>query len=453
MGRVTVGLGASLALCWPALWNGYPLLSNDCITYLYAGWPTIQLLLGQPAVSRVYLRSGIYSAVIFFLHWQVTPWPVIGMAAVLTAWTVWLVVRSLGLRRPLRVYTLLAFGLALLTTASWCISDLLPDSLGAVLYLCLFLLVFARETLRRWEVVAAGVVAGWTATTHPTYLPIAAGLCGLLAVLRVARWGPMLGRGRWLLQAALILLVALAAEVGVNDRIYGRPSVTDPHPPYLMARILADGPSHTYLYVHCGQLHWVVCDAMPRLPWWEGDFLWAPDGIYQRATPQQREQLSAEETPLILGTLRAYPLEQARASWHNFYEQLITFGIPDASPDTPWMEARLDGILPGSRERFLRSRPREQAVHRPIFRGVQEIVTALAAVVVLGLLPWVGRRGAEPLRSRLLGLAAVVVFVVFANAFVTGVLSGVYERYQGRVVWLVPLLAGLLVSAWWQRER
>jgi hypothetical protein len=117
------------------------------------------------------------------------------------------------------------------------------------------------------------------------------------------------------------------------------------------------------------------------------------------------------------------------------------------------MEARLDGILPGSRERFLRSRPREQAVHRPIFRGVQEIVTALAAVVVLGLLPWVGRRGAEPLRSRLLGLAAVVVFVVFANAFVTGVLSGVYERYQGRVVWLVPLLAGLLVSAWWQRER
>jgi hypothetical protein len=37
---------------------------------------------------------------------------------------------------------------------------------------------------------------------------------------------------------------------------------------------------------------------------------------------------------------------------------------------------------------------------------------------------------------------------VIMNAFVTGVLSGVEPRYQSRVIWLLPLLAGLLILDW-----
>jgi hypothetical protein len=46
--------------------------------------------------------------------------------------------------------------------------------------------------------------------------------------------------------------------------------------------------------------------------------------------------------------------------------------------------------------------------------------------------------------ARLIGLSAVVIFVVIANAFVTGVFSNVEVRYQSRVIWLMPLLAILL---------
>jgi hypothetical protein len=46
-------------------------------------------------------------------------------------------------------------------------------------------------------------------------------------------------------------------------------------------------------------------------------------------------------------------------------------------------------------------------------------------------------------RTWLLGLVAIVVPTLFANAFLTAVLSSSDSRYQARVIWLVPLLAAL----------
>jgi hypothetical protein len=38
--------------------------------------------------------------------------------------------------------------------------------------------------------------------------------------------------------------------------------------------------------------------------------------------------------------------------------------------------------------------------------------------------------------------------MVVANAFVSGVLSGLNHRYQCRVIWLIPLLAGIFLLDW-----
>ena len=38
--------------------------------------------------------------------------------------------------------------------------------------------------------------------------------------------------------------------------------------------------------------------------------------------------------------------------------------------------------------------------------------------------------------------------MVIANGFVTGILSMVEDRFQSRVIWLLPLLAGVFVLEW-----
>jgi hypothetical protein len=42
---------------------------------------------------------------------------------------------------------------------------------------------------------------------------------------------------------------------------------------------------------------------------------------------------------------------------------------------------------------------------------------------------------------------------MIANAFVTGVFSTVDDRYQARVVWLMPMLAILFALQWIESRR
>jgi hypothetical protein len=70
------------------------------------------------------------------------------------------------------------------------------------------------------------------------------------------------------------------------------------------------------------------------------------------------------------------------------------------------------------------------------------VLTSLPVMVIFGILLW--RRWTYGLA----GLVLVIIPTVLANAFVTGVLSTVEDRYQSRVVWLIPFLAVTLIFAW-----
>ena len=72
------------------------------------------------------------------------------------------------------------------------------------------------------------------------------------------------------------------------------------------------------------------------------------------------------------------------------------------------------------------------------------IVTVLAVsaayLTIAALLP-----AGRPMNDvHLRRFAIVVIIGVLVNAFVCGALSDPYERYQARVVWLVPFVDGLI---------
>ena len=49
--------------------------------------------------------------------------------------------------------------------------------------------------------------------------------------------------------------------------------------------------------------------------------------------------------------------------------------------------------------------------------------------------------------SRVTAASAILILVVVINAGVCGVLSGAFSRYQARIVWLIPMAAGLIACA------
>jgi hypothetical protein len=437
-------------LCWPAIFNGYPLLYPDSLGYLATGHGVTMKLRGLVTPESYYVsaRSEIYEAAIFLLHVRGPLWPIVFVQAVLMAWVIWLVVRSLS-QRSVATYLVLMAVLSSLTSVGWYASFIMPDILGPVLYLSLYLLVFAPESLRPWECAALSMAAWLSLAAHATHLLVGVALGMVLMGMWLARWTPIRLRGERLLWVAGLVFLATASQMAVHQRLYGRPSLTGDRPAFLMARLLGDGPARLYLQQHCYTLDWAICKHVDHLPTTDEGFLWTSHGIWDAATDEERTRFRREEMPLLLATLRSYPRQQIARSLANFLELLTTVGPWDFFDAGAFPSAGLDYALPGLSAEYPHTRQSHNSMPQVFCRAVQRVVLPASALVALALLPWTCRSG----HRRLMALAGVVFFVVLANAFLAGVLSGVYARYQDRVAWLVVLLAGLMVDAWRPHRR
>lgn len=439
--RVSTSLLALLTLpllVWPALINRYPLLFPDTLDYIAEGRPILHALF-HAHHGFGGMRSAIYSLGILPFHLNRTSWPILALHASIVAYTVYLTVRSIRARNALTSTLLILAALSILTGLSWYISQLMPDILGGPLYLAIYLLAFARPTLSRVEQGIVIAIAIFCATSHSTHLLIAILLCALLAAIKLAFRSTNLR----LSAATLTIAAAVFLQLSINARLFGAPSLSgDNRPPYLAARLVADGPGRLFLQQHCAQLNWVLCRNVAHLPTNADVIIWANDGIWRSATPAEQIELRREELPLALATLRAYPRQQLAVSASNAWRQLTGFGLDDFG-NNAYMESNLDTVLPNARAAYDRTLQVHDATPKHLFTIVQNSMVLASLLAIFALLPQSIRRR----NSRLLGLTTILFAAVILNAIVTGVLSAVDPRYQARVVWLIPFLASLLLLA------
>ncbi|MGA2807433.1 MAG: hypothetical protein ABSE87_04815 [Terracidiphilus sp.] len=434
-------LAGALMLAWPAFFNGFPLLYPDSMTYMDDGRIVARAVFLHHLSQYYGVRSLFYGLGILPLHWNINPWPVVALQCLLVAWVVYLVVRSISPRRTVARYLIVVALLSLLTSAGWYAAFIMPDILGPVLYLSIYLLVFAPKTLSRVERLALYPIAWWCVTAHATHLLLAAALCGLLAAFAAAFERRLfLCRLKAIGQVAAMIALAAAAQMALNGYLYGKPSLNGERPPYLTARILADGPGRWYLEKHCPQLHWATCAEL-HIPLTDADgFLWAPGGPYDSGTENDKRRIENEEMPFVLATVRAYPGQQFSRSAANFEGQLMAFGLYGFDPN-PWILGDFAQVLPGARAGYLRSRQANDTLPLDLLTEVQFwVIVASLGTIVLAV-SFFGRRHSP----QLAGLSLVTVSMVVANALAGGVLSVVDDRYGCRVIWLIPLLAGLTI--------
>ena len=212
--------------------------------------------------------------------------------------------------------------------------------------------------------------------------------------------------------------------------------------------MIADGPGRWYLHEHCPEIGLALCDSEDELPDNVGDFLWSAGGIWPRADAEGDDRIRRQEAAFVMAVLRAYPGAELRFAAGNFLAQLGTFGLWDLDRNN-WVLEAFESALPGDRLNYVKSWQANDDLPLDVFTAVH-LWTVMASLVLL-LLFVVFRWGRQP--APLVGLSLCIFPAVVANALVTGVLSNVEARYQARVFWLVPLLAGLCLLYWLDVRR
>ena len=436
---------AALMLCWPALYNRYPLIFPDTASYINEGRRSLVAMMHASHRPIEWMRTPIYSSCLFALHRNRTLWPVVPVQALLVSSMLWLVVRDFARNAPLRSFLLLLVALSVFSGLPWEVSYIMPDIMGPIAYLGLYLLVFRWERLSRFEAAFVTVLTGLAVVAHITHLLLTMLLCGTLFFVSMLCPAWLRITPRAVSRGVLVLVSAVALQVAVNSWLCDRWTLNVfPAPPFLTARLVSDGPAVRVLRQHCGKdLQLEVCRFTGSFPMDSDTFLWEDFGVLSKLSKPEQVRMDGEERTLLDATLHEYPMQQARISAVSFLRQMVTFQLGDFT-DSPGQDFYLGAVLRYAGGLYARSRQAHNALPVKLFSVLQDCSVGVGlGVVVAGLLR-LGRR----LGPELLGLSLLIVVAVIANAALTAILSEVDSRYQIRVIWLLPFLAGLYGMRW-----
>lgn len=444
----------SVALLWPTLFTGTALTFYDSFAYVGTSQSAIGEL--QAMLDRLLAASGgadpaasggaaqaagaaddkeakVLRSLPYVMFVGLTA--AIPTKGLLTVWLQSLMVTifiALLLDREMlaRPWALAAagLGLATLTSLPFYASLLMPDLLAALILLNAMLIVRGVERLTVPEFSVIFLATGFAVASHHGHPPLAMALAGVVVLL-------LLVRRRLTLPALLLaggpIAIALVANMTMSAVALDEVSTAPKRFPILLARSLADGPARWYLEEACPEAGYALCDRIDDMPRNVGGILWSKEGIVRTATAEDMDRIRAEEPEILVNAFLAYPLQQSWSLAGNAAQQLVFVGMDDLhwvplkqGPDGRWW-----GTIPDSPDRT----------------GMEELEKVQSAVLIAAALyiGWIalrgrldkGRREADVLLMLLAGLAI--------NAVIFGGLSVPTDRYQGRIIWLAPMLAAL----------
>jgi hypothetical protein len=325
---------------------------------------------------------------------------------------------------------------------------MMPDIFNPLMIIALALLFFAEDKLSTSSKIVLVLLIGAALAFHQANLPVALwtlpafGLCALLG------WRPPRPFLRGLFASGIGLTLGVVALVGMQ-LVSGRVGLSSSGSVFLLARMLGDGTALRYLEQVCPQQRFAVCTHLDQLkslnsrhPGELADyFVWA--GPLGELGGFRAEE--AEASAIVRGTLLNYPLAQFRASVDDGWRQLLSFRTGaelNTVSEADYVSSAIRTVFgPAIYDNYRQSKQIRKIFGFDTINRIHVTVVIASSLLLIGFLV---ARGVKK-QTRSFYATIFVTTLVAGNAFTLGALSGPQERYQSRVIWLVPLLAGCFV--------
>jgi hypothetical protein len=436
-------LGSLLCLS-AALYNGFPLVTSDSGAYLNAA-------VNQEVPSDRPITYGLFMLVtsLRFSYWLIIWAQSLLLAALLLRCVVefvpWL--RSWPLR--LALIGVLAWA----TGFSWYCSQLMPDIFTPIGLLALGLLVLGRfrSGLEQGLLLALLLLSSIMHSSNLLSFSLTTIGFGLVAWQQRLFARQLLKRAHWLAATAAVLagwvaLPALHASFG------GGFVITRAAPVFLMGRLVEAGIIDVYLADHCDDADATfLCAYRDRLPNDAIGFLWGQDSPYQLTGGLEANLVGYRRIVRTIFTSPRYYPRLAAMAGQSTLRQLTHVAHGDGlwayrENTSPYW--RIPDLAPYEMKPYLSSLQNHNSLHFEDLNERAYKAQLLAILVVLAAAATGSRSylAGHAIPARL--LLALWSIGLVANAFAAGALANVLDRLQGRVAWLLPFGALLLLAEW-----
>ena len=431
---VVILLGAALLMV-PPLLNGFPFVFPDSTDYL--------------TIAPQVFRLPFYGLFITFFHWNHFIWAPIIMQCLVVTHLLWLLVSLTSGQPTARHFLPLMLVMTGFTSLPFFTGWIMADIFTPIMFLTYYILCFHHRALSGWLRYYLFLLAGVATVAHVTNLSLGSGLFILLMLLLVIAHASRAQLRRSLILMGAPLLLAISAVLVFNGLIFQAWSLAPAGQSFFMANLIEYGPARDYLDEACPTRHYRICAYRP-LPTLANDLMWVDNSVVWRLGGFMAMQ--PEATVIVHETLRTHPLQVAWMVFDNVVAALQTHA--------PAIEFHPNFIINPFRDLVRKkfgeadwraldaSAESRGTIPHTAIETIDSIVTPACFLLLVGVIVATFRS-----RPQAFYLATATLLFILGNVVLCAALSGVYDRYQARVTWLMPMVLGLLFISYVKKRR
>lgn len=463
---------------WPSIYNGQPFFFNDTTTYVKGadagvakltgitsvwthkeapasdtnssvmGEPEIETLVASsvlPANQTVLSGRSIYYGTLLYLGDLFGGfWFTVVIQAMLYLTSIGLTLFNLRVFSWIR-FSLIVAVLAVLTPAAFYNSYLMPDLFAGLTILASANLVVFGRSISNWQRLVWFVVLSLSMLFHSSHLLIAGAIVAIAAPWGLSKRYSVSWGGVGII--VLSIVTGFVGEAAFGFAVKKLTGTSPIRPPFVMARVIADGPGYDFLKEKCPDAGFVVCDYLDRLPTLNSDvFLWSQDptqGVFTPEPEERKRALSEEQFRFAIAVVAYDPIGYLKSASFNIWSQLSQFGLSEFNYSTIQLQRYKDKVPEPYQSEILET---------PAARGNMPIriltpITYVSVFLSLAIYSYsIFRRRKSYISQPSIVFSTVILWGILANAIICGLLSTPHDRYQARVIWLIPALVLVLES-------
>jgi len=322
----------------------------------------------------------------------------------------------------------------------------MPDVFGGFAILAGVNLLFAeagRSRLVHFYWVALLAYALAVHNSNPPILAVTV-LAGLLYAWRHA----IRLRASELVAIAGCVCLAGLAQLAFSHAVRTFTGAPPVQPPFLAARLIADGPGYSYLQRHCSSERYIYCRTLGAGRLSSDILLWDENpnrSLFRGLSPQEQRLSAFQQRRFVLSVVKEDPLWVFATAAENGLRQLVDFQLAEFNYGDVARERFNEAVPPALLGQLTSTRAFHETMPVRAMEIVASLATFLSLVLLAVVLGW-GRARITNLHV-LRGYCLVIVAGIAANAIICGVISGPNGRYQMRVVWILPVVAASVVAS------
>ena len=423
---------AGILLCWPAFYNGFPLVYSDSGTYINSSFE----LLPPPD------RPIGYGYFIHIVTWKASLWPIVIAQGLLLSALIRQVLRIMLPNAKPIVFGVIMAILTIFSSLPWFVSQIMPDVFAAVLILGMALMVFAEKNRAVFIFGTLAVFLGCIVHTGFIFLALVLGILLSLVYFIRLPFRSFLRKSGMLFLPIFVAIMFIMTNQAINGHGF-RLSRTGNL--FLLGRLADAELLEPFMAQQCATNKYTFCEDEWTRSAVLDDILWNPNtSVVQKYGAWEKADSTVAAVISDFFSKPKNQLDFALSGIKNGFKQLQMVAIGDGIGPQGWEDAPSIAIrwrIPRHIDAFFAARQQKGTLMIPFLQNVQKPImyVSFGLLCLILLITW---KSSKMLRN----VSIFLIISLIMHAFVNATLAAAVDRYQARISWIVFFVALVLVG-------